>query len=113
MRSLLTIALLLAGTSSAFAVDNLPEGAEELLGCGHVYSMKADDAKEAGDEGGATEMQGMSDAYMGRADILLAEAGLDEVERENVVMSTALIFGFRYGAGEGDDIIAACGDDTP
>jgi hypothetical protein len=107
MRPVLLAPLLLVISAPAFA-DDLPPGVDSLLTCGHVYSMKSEDAKAAGDEGGATEFFHMGDNLIWQARTTLEGAGYAADAVENVVMNNSLITGFRYGAGEADTMFEEC-----
>lgn len=115
MRAYLLAPLLLLAVQPAAAQSTLPDGVEPLLTCGNVYSMHSRDAKEAGDEGGATEFFNRGDALMWQARSMLEAAGYTAESIENVVMTSALTTGFRYGAGEGEAMLAEClaAEDSP
>lgn len=102
---LLPLLVLCAGPALA---DDLPEGVDQLLTCGHVYSMKSEDAKALGDEGAATEFYHMGDNLIWMARGRMEAAGFAPDAVENVVMNTALTVGFRYGAGEDEALFTEC-----
>jgi hypothetical protein len=110
------LALLAALTvSPAFAQGGMPDGVERLMTCGTVYSMQSDDAKAAGNEGGATEFFHRGDALIGQARSTMEAAGMAPDAIQNVEMNFALKVGFRYGAGEADAMLAEClaAEDSP
>jgi hypothetical protein len=111
--SLAVLAVLIA--TPALAQADLPEGVERLMTCGTVYSMQSDDAKAAGDEGGATEFFHRGDALIWQARSAMEAAGMAPDAIQNVEMNFALTVGFRYGAGEADAMLAEClaAEDSP
>src|SRR5690242_3857427 len=115
MRALSLAVLVLVAASPALAESTLPDGVEHLLTCSNVYSMKSDDAKTAGDEGGATEFFNRSDALVWQARSVMEGAGLSPADIENAEMTSALTTGFRYGAGEDETMLAEClaAEDSP
>ena len=108
MRALLLALPILFVAQPAFADSHLPEGVQQLLTCATVYSMRSDDAKEAGDEGTATEFFNMGDALIWQARAMLESAGYAPDAIENAEMSSALITGLRYGAGEDQAMLDEC-----
>lgn len=102
-------------STPGFAQSSLPDGVEQLLTCGTVYSLKSDDDKAAGDEGGATEFYHRGDALIWQARTTMETAGLAPDAVENAVMNAALTVGFRYGAGEAETLLAEClvAEDSP
>ena len=92
----------------ARAQDDLPEGVEALLTCATVYSMRSDEAREGGDEGTATEFSHMGDAVRWQAVATLEGAGYSAEAIEDVEMNFALMTGFNYGAGMGEQMLADC-----
>ena len=115
MRALLLVPLALLFVQPAIAQSTLPDGVEPLLTCGNVYSLKSDDAKEQGDEDTATEFFYRGDALIWQARSMLEAAGYDANRVENVVMTSVLTTSFRYGAGEGEAMLADClaAEDSP
>lgn len=115
MRALLLAPFALLFALPAAAQSTLPEGVEQLLTCGNVYSMTSEDAKDAGDEGGATEFFNRGDALIWQARSVMEGAGFDAERIENAVMTSALTTGFRYGAGEAETMLAEClaAEDSP
>lgn len=107
MRMLLVSTLLLTA-APALAANDLPEGVEPMFVCASVYSMKSDDLREAGDEGAATEFFHMSDAVRWQAVGTLEAAGYTAEQIENVEMNMAMMTGFNYGAGMGEELLANC-----
>lgn len=108
MRLTIFCAVLLATAAPAVAQSDLPEGVEQLMACAHTYSMRSDDAREAGDEGAATEFYNMGDALLWQARSILEAAGYDAQQVEDVEMNSALVTGFNYGAGMGEEMLADC-----
>jgi|SRR5690606_8048599 hypothetical protein len=108
MRLMLAAALVAASAVPAAAQNELPEGIDELMTCRHAYSMRSADAQEAGDEATATELFNMSDALYWQARAVLESAGYSADEIDNVDMNYALVTGFSYGAGMGEDMLAEC-----
>jgi hypothetical protein len=108
MRLILAAAALALLTVPVAAQTDLPEGVEQLMTCGHVYSMRSTDAKEAGDEGTATEFFNMSDALIWQARATLESSGYTADQIEDVDMNFALTTGFNYGAGMGEQMLADC-----
>ena len=115
MRALSLAVLALFVVSPAFAQSDLPEGVERLVTCSTVYSPKSEDAKAAGDEGGATEFFHRGDALIWQARSTMESAGMAPDAIENVEMNFALTVGFRYGAGEAETMLAEClaAEDSP
>ena len=115
MRALSLAVLVLVTATPAFAQSTLPDGVEPLLTCANVYSMKSQDAKTAGDDGGATEFFNRGDALVWQARSILAGAGLSPAAIEHAEMTSALTPGFRYGAGEAETMLAEClaAEDSP
>src|SRR5688572_12151883 len=83
MRLILTCAAFFM-PAAALAANDLPEGVEQLLTCGHVYAMRSDDAKEAGDEDAALEFYYMGDALIWEARTSLEVAGYSPEQIENI-----------------------------
>jgi hypothetical protein len=108
MRALLVALPVLLLLQPAQAQSTLPEGVEQLLTCANVYSMKSDAAKEEGDDGAATEFFNMGDALVWQARAVLEAAGYTADRIENVEMNSALVTGFRYGAGEDQSMLDEC-----
>ena len=115
MRALSLAVLVLVTATSAFAQSTLPDRVEPLLTCANVYSMKSQDAKTAGDDGGATEFFNRGDALVWQARSILEGAGLSPADIENAEMTSARTTGFRYGAGEAETMRAGClaAEDSP
>ena len=115
MRALSLAVLVLAAATPALAQSGLPDGVEPLLTCANVYSMKSEEATTAGDTGGATEFFNRGDALVWRARSLMEGAGLSPADIENAEMNSALVTGFRYGAGEAETMLAEClaAEDSP
>ena len=115
MRAYLLATLLMLAAHPALAQSTLPDGVEQLLTCGNVYSMHSEDAKAAGDEGGATEFFNRGDALIWQARSVMEGAGFAADRIENAVMTSALTTGFRYGAGEAEAMLAEClaAEDSP
>ncbi|HHY48799.1 MAG TPA: hypothetical protein GYA10_03535 [Alphaproteobacteria bacterium] len=88
--------------------DDLPEGVGQTLTCGHVYSLRSEELRQAGDDGGATELSYMSDALLQQARVLLEGSGYTAAEIDDIDMSHALTTGFNYGAGMGEQMLADC-----
>ena len=67
------------------------------------------------DEGGATEFFNRGDALIWQARSVMEGAGFAADRIENAVMTSALTTGFRYGAGEAEDMLAEClaAEDSP
>jgi hypothetical protein len=107
MRTILAASLALLA-APAFAANDLPEGVEQLMTCGHVYAMRSTEMKEAGDEGTATEFFNMSDALIWQAKTTLEGAGYTAEQINDVDMNFALTTGFNYGAGMGEQMLADC-----
>jgi hypothetical protein len=116
MRGVVLVLALLCVSDPALAQsDPLPEGVEQLMTCSTVYSMKSDEARAAGDEGTATEMFHMGDNLLYLARSRMQTAGYTAQTITDVEMNYALMIGFRYGAGEGEAMLADClaAEDTP
>lgn len=115
MRALIPAVFAVLLASPAVAQSGLPDGVEQLLTCGTVYAMKSEDAKAAGDEGGATEFYYRGDNLIWQARTSMELAGMTAAEIENVEMNFALTIGFRYGAGEAETMLAEClaAEDSP
>ena len=92
----------------AEAENELPDGVTELFVCSHVYSLRSEEALEAGDEGGATEFFHMGDALLVQGQNTLLEAGYTAEQVDNIDANFALTTGFNYGAGEGENMLASC-----
>jgi hypothetical protein len=107
MRALLFLPLPFLA-SPALADSHLPEGVQQLLTCATVYSLRSDDAREAGDEGTATEFFNMGDALVWQARAVMESAGYAPDAIENAEMNSALITGLRYGGGEGEAMLDEC-----
>jgi hypothetical protein len=107
---LLSVAALLAALVAlpAAAAEGLPEGVEQLLTCGSVYSMRADEVAEAGDADSEAEFRNMGEALIWQAEATLAAAGFTAGEIEDAEMNSALLTGFNYGAGMGEELLADC-----
>lgn len=96
------------------AAGCLPSGAEEVsavdqaLTCAHTFEMRAEDLRAEGDGDGALEIQNMSEALLAQATAMLEASGEPANAIEDRIANTALITGFRYGAGEDTDLIASC-----
>lgn len=102
MRRLLALAalsLMQLTAAPAFAQD-IPADAEHALSCSTIFSVKADDARDAGDGGTATELSYRSDELNARGVLILQGAGFTDADIENVLMNTAMKVGFLTGAGE-------------
>jgi hypothetical protein len=108
MRLLLAAGLVAATVAPVLAANDLPEGVEQLMTCGHVYSMKSDDAAQAGDAGAQAEFFNMSDALLWQARSAMEAAGYTAVQINDVDMNFALTTGFNYGAGMGEQMLADC-----
>ena len=76
MRALSLAVLTLLVAQPALGQSELPEGVEHLLTCATAYSLKSDEAKEAGDEGGATEFVTRGDALTWQARSTMEGAGM-------------------------------------
>ncbi|MFY8030981.1 MAG: hypothetical protein ACOVO5_04030, partial [Devosia sp.] len=97
---LIALAVLAALTvTPAFSQSGLPDGVDKLLTCGHVYLMKSEDAKTAGDTGGEAEFFNRGDNLLWQARTTMESAGMSADAAEGAVMNAALTIGFRYGAG--------------
>jgi hypothetical protein len=107
MRWILGVTALALLTVPAAAQNDLPEGVEQLMTCGHVYSLRSTDAKDAGDEGVATEFFNMGDALLWQARTTLEGAGYTAEQIQDIEMNSALINGFSYGA-DGESMLATC-----
>lgn len=90
------------------AAQEIPPAAEQALLCGHVFSLKSGDDTAAGDQGAATEFYYRGDELIWRARLTLEEAGFDMEAVQGAVDSSAMMTGFRYGAGEADALLAEC-----
>jgi hypothetical protein len=108
MRLILAAVLLASATLPAAAANDLPDGVEQLLTCGHVYSMKSQDAKDAGDSGAETEFFNMGDALRWQARAKLEEAGYNPQQIDDIDSNYALMTGFNYGAGMGEEMLSDC-----
>jgi hypothetical protein len=105
---MLATAVLLAATAPALAANDLPEGVEQLLTCAHTYSMRSDELSEAGDADGALELYNMGDALLWQARTSLEAAGYSPEQVDNIDMNSALMTGFNYGAGMGEEMLETC-----
>lgn len=92
----------------AAAADDLPEGVEQLMTCATVYSIRSDEADEAGDADSALEFFHMGDALLWQARSTLEAEGYTAQQVEDVEMNFALMTGFNYGAGMGEEMLADC-----
>lgn len=99
----------------ALSQSGLPDGVDRMLNCGHVYTMKSEDAKTAGDTGGATEFFNRGDNLLWLARTTMESAGMSADAAEDAVMNTAVVIGFLYGAGEAETMLAEClaAEDSP
>ena len=115
MRALSLAVLTLLVVQPVLAQSELPEGVEHLLTCATAYSLKSGEAKDAGDEGGATEFFNRGDALTWQARSTMEAAGMAPDAIQDVEMNFALTAGFRYGAGEGETMLAEClaAEDSP
>ena len=130
MRSLITIAALVACVYGAHASvqeqdpyasqepeqqSAVPVLAEALLTCGNVYLMKGDDAEMTGNAEYATELKNLGYGMIGQARKVMMQEGIPPEGIENVVNNSALLTGFRYGAGEAEQMLEECTltQDTP
>lgn len=130
MRSLITIAALVACVVGAHASaqeqdpyasqepereSSIPILAEALLTCGNVYLMKGADAEMTGDAGYATELKNLGSGMIEQARRVMWQEGIPPEGIENVVNNSALLTGFRYGAGEAEQMLEECTltQDTP
>lgn len=100
--------LVLAACLPAQAASDLPDGVEQLLTCGHVYSLRGDDARQSGDDGAAFEFSNMGQALLGQARTTLEGAGYDSGQIDDIDANAALMTGFNYGAGMGEEMLAGC-----
>lgn len=109
MRPFSTIILVATCLSfPAAAQESLPAGVERLLTCASVYSMRSDEAREAGDEDGATEFFNMGEALRWQAVATLEAAGYAADAVADVEMNFAQLAGFGHGAGGGEQMLADC-----
>ena len=76
--------------------------------CATVYSMRSDEAEEAGDPDSALEFFHMGDALRWQARSTLEAEGYSPGLVEDVEMNFALMTGFNYGAGMGEQMLADC-----
>jgi len=108
MRLLLAAGLAAAFALPAAAAEGLPEGVEQLMTCGHVYSIRSDEAAKAGDADTQAELFNMGDALIWQAKSSMEAAGFTAQEINDVDMNYALMTGFNYGAGMGEQMLADC-----
>lgn len=83
----------------ALAQDTVPPEAELVLSCSIIFSLKASDAKDAGDAGAETEWTFRSDELEARGRGMLADAGWAEATIEDVVINYALTVSFNTTLG--------------
>jgi hypothetical protein len=105
---LLLVPFLAVVATPVFAANDLPEGVEPTLVCAHVYSLRSDDAREAGDEGAATEFFHMGDTLSWQAKGSLESAGYTAEQIDSIDMNIAMMTGFNYGAGMAEELLANC-----
>lgn len=108
MRLSLAAAVLAATMLPAWAAGELPEGVDQLLTCGHVYSLRSADAQAAGDADSEAEFFNMSEALLWQARTTMEAAGYDAQGIQNVVDNNAMMTGFNYGTGQGDAMLEDC-----
>lgn len=108
MRLLIAIGLVAATIVPAAAQNELPDGVDQLMTCAHVYSMRSQEAAEAGDAGAQAEFFNMGDALLWQAKSTLEAAGYTAEQVNDVDMNYALTTGFNYGAGMADEMLATC-----
>jgi hypothetical protein len=108
MRLMLAALLVAAAIVPAAAANDLPDGVAELLTCGHTYSLKSQDAAEAGDPDTEAEFFNMGDALLWQARSMLEAAGYSAQQIDDIDMNNALTTGFNYGAGMGEEMLQTC-----
>jgi hypothetical protein len=90
MRRLLASLLLLGSlTGPSFAAGNVPPETERLLWCGSAFYWLAADASDAGDNTEADQYQAWSDELLDRAATLLAAAGVDAADTDDMIETYA------------------------
>ena len=72
---------------------------DKVLVCATMFSLKAEDDKAIGDDGGHLEWSMRADELANRGGLMLGEAGFDATDIENTQMNYALTAGLEAGLG--------------
>lgn len=94
----IAVAVLPFLAAGAFAAEVSPE-TELVLSCATIISLKAEDARNAGDSAGANEWGNRAGELEARARGMLDADGFTASEAEDVVMNSALMVGLNVGFG--------------